>query len=129
HAPVDGLHPSAYPGLWLLRFSGPSGPNCGLAPPSITIATQGAKRVELGEDVYEYDASHFLMSSYDLPVQGRVTCASAHEPYLAAVLDIDARRLGEIVGAIAMAPAEPLPARGLTVGRTTAELLDPLLRL
>jgi len=68
HAPADGAHPSPYPGLSFVRFSGPSESNCGFYRPSLTIAAQGAKRVELGEAVYEYDERHFLLSSFDLPV-------------------------------------------------------------
>ena len=130
HVAEDGLHPSAYPGLSLLRFSGPSALACGVAPPSITVATQGAKRVELADEVYEYDATHFFMSSYDMPVQGRITCASPHEPYLAVVVIIDAQRVSDLIQATPMPAAlETAPVRGVTIGHTTADLLEPLLRL
>ncbi|RZS78937.1 AraC family transcriptional regulator [Pigmentiphaga kullae] len=130
HAPADGTHPSAYPGLSFVRFSGPSASNCGFYRPSLTIAAQGAKRVELGEAVYEYDERHFLLSSFDLPVQARITCASRVEPYLCVALDIDPQRLGELVGEHGLPPAPEAPGmRGLAVGTTPVALIEPMLRL
>ncbi|OVZ58072.1 AraC family transcriptional regulator [Pigmentiphaga sp. NML080357] len=130
HAPVDGQHPCAYPGLSFVRFSGPSDSSCGIYRPSLAVAAQGAKRVELGEDVYEYDQRHFLLSSFDLPVQARITCASPAEPYLCVALDIDPQRLGELIGEHALPPApEPPSMRGLAVGTTSLDLIEPMLRL
>ncbi|MDX3907188.1 MAG: AraC family transcriptional regulator [Pigmentiphaga sp.] len=130
HAPADGAHSCAYPGLSFVRFSGPSESNCGVYRPSLTIAAQGAKRVELGEEVYEYNERHFLLSSYDLPVQARITCASPTEPYLCVALDLDPQRLGELMGDHDLPPApEPPSMRGLAVGTTTIDLIEPMLRL
>lgn len=40
----------------------------GVYKPSLCIVAQGAKRVLLGADVYDYDASRRLLFSVELPV-------------------------------------------------------------
>ena len=127
---ADGPQQTAYPGLTLIRFSGPSNLDCGQYRPSLTIAVQGAKRVHLGDDVYEYDEASYLLSAFELPVQARITLATPQVPYLCVSLDLDARRIGDLIGEVDLpAAAEAAPARGLAVGRITADLLEPALRL
>lgn len=129
-APAEGPQPTAYPGLVLARFSAPTELDCGHYRPSLTIAAQGAKQVHLGDDVYEYDASHYLLSAFELPVQARITLATPRAPYLCLSLDLDPHRIGELVSELDLpADADPGPARGLAVGQITAELLEPALRL
>src|SRR3546814_3417425 len=71
HAQADGLHHSAIDGLSFFRSSQPSELSFGVYRPSLALLVQGAKRVEVGEDVYEYNASHYLLTSIDLPEIGR----------------------------------------------------------
>lgn len=126
----DGPQQTAYPGLALVRFSGPSALGCGEYRPSLTIAVQGAKRVHLGDEVYEYNQDCYLLTAFDLPVQARITLATPEVPYLCVALDLDARRIGELMGEGDLpAASEASPSRGLAVGRMTADLLDPVLRL
>ncbi len=65
--------------------------------PSLCIIAQGAKSVIVGDEVYEYDASRMIVFSVALPVASQVTRASHSEPYLALKLDLDARRIAELV--------------------------------
>src|SRR3546814_17113519 len=71
HAQADGLCPTAIEGLSFFRSSQPSELTFGVYRPSLALLVQGAKRVEVGEDVYEYSASHYLLTSIDLPVADR----------------------------------------------------------
>jgi hypothetical protein len=43
---------------------------------------QGSKRVMLADEIYRYDAAHFLLVSVGLPVTSQVTEASPEFPYL-----------------------------------------------
>jgi AraC-like DNA-binding protein len=61
------------------------------------MVAQGAKRVLLGQDVFEYDASRMLVSSVDVPVAAQVIQASPSEPFLGLKLDLDARRIADLV--------------------------------
>jgi hypothetical protein len=53
--------------------------------PSVTVIALGRKRVELGTNIFIYDASRFLLTSVDLPVVSRVIEASEKVPCLAFV--------------------------------------------
>src|SRR5579863_6269138 len=60
------------PGLTLYRRTAPTSPCSMTYEPSVTVIAQGLKRVELGQNIFIYDASRFLLTSVDLPVVSRV---------------------------------------------------------
>jgi len=59
------------PGLTLYRRTAPTAPCSMNYEPSVTVIPQGRKRVELGRNVFFYDASRFLLTSVDLSVVSR----------------------------------------------------------
>ncbi|HTZ72413.1 MAG TPA: AraC family transcriptional regulator [Candidatus Aquilonibacter sp.] len=98
YAPHDGSFKLRIPGLYAIRFSRINR-ECvhALRLPSLCIAAQGAKSVIVGQQVYEYDASRMIVFSVALPVAAQITQASASEPYLALKLDLDPRKIAELV--------------------------------
>ncbi len=98
YAPHDGAFEMRVPGLLVARFSRING-ECvhTLRLPSLCIIAQGAKSVIVGEEVYEYDASRMIVFSVALPVAAQVTQASRTEPYLSLKLDLDPRKIAELV--------------------------------
>ncbi|MDR5667793.1 AraC family transcriptional regulator, partial [Burkholderia cenocepacia] len=81
-APADGSHSTAVPGLMLHRHTRPGDLGCAVSRAALVIAAQGAKRVIVAGQAYEYDTHKCLITSIDLPILSRVTRASADEPYL-----------------------------------------------
>jgi AraC-like DNA-binding protein len=63
----------------------------------LCIVAQGAKTVIVGQEVYEYDASRMIVFSVALPVASQITQASHPEPYLALRLDLDPRKIADLV--------------------------------
>jgi hypothetical protein len=61
----------------------------GVQQPALYIVAQGAKRVMVGREVYEYDPSRMIVFSVDLPVAAQVTRDSHAEPFLCFRLDLD----------------------------------------
>src|SRR5579863_9941309 len=49
------------PGLTLYRRTAPTAPCSMTYEPSVTVIAQGRKRVELGRNIFIYDASRFLV--------------------------------------------------------------------
>ncbi len=98
YAPHDGSFELRIPGVHASRFSR-TNKECvhALRVPSLCIIAQGAKTVIVGDEVYEYDAARMIVFSVALPVASQVTRASHSEPYLALKLDLDARRIAELV--------------------------------
>src|SRR5437667_11142793 len=73
----------AAPGLFLYRFSSPTGPRYGVTEPSFCVIAQGTKEVLLGKDWYRYDATHYLPDSAELPVAVHTDAAPKEQPNLA----------------------------------------------
>jgi AraC-like DNA-binding protein len=98
HAPHDGSFEMRVPGLYASRASRTNA-ECvhAFRLPSLCIIAQGAKTVIVGDEVYEYDASRMIVFSVALPVAAQVTQASHAKPYLSFKLDIDPRKIAELV--------------------------------
>jgi len=126
----DGMHPTAIDDLFLIRCSAPSELVHGLHKPALCIIVQGSKEVRLGDELYTYDALHYLVVSVTVPVAGRVLEASSGEPYLCIRLDIDPAMVATLVAESAplSQPVEGA-ARGVYLDRIDAPLLDATLRL
>ena len=129
-AESDGGHQTAFPALTLFRRSTPGAQFHGVYEPAVSLIAQGAKRVIVGDDTFDYDHAHCLVTSVDVPVISQVMRASPDEPYLGVVLDIDPRRIREIMAEPGLPPPRPVPlGRGMAVGPLSVAILDAVLRL
>jgi len=121
---------TAIPGLILARRIEPSEPISILYEPRICVIAQGAKRVQLGDDAYIYDAQHFLLTSVDLPTMVQVIKASPEKPYLGLVLNIDQREISQLMVDSHLPPPRPQQStRGMAIGEVTLPLLAAFQRL
>ena len=97
YAPYDGHFNLRMPGLEVIRASRTSGDLVhGLANPAMCIVAQGAKKVFLGSEVFDYDASQMLVYSVDLPISGQITKASPAEPFLCLKVELDPERIANL---------------------------------
>ena len=121
---------TAVPGLILARRVQPSEPISILYEPRICVIAQGAKRVQLGDDAYVYDAHHFLLTSVDLPTFVQVIKASPEKPYLGLVLHINQREISQLMVDSNLPPPRPQQSsRGMATGEVTLPLLAAFQRL
>ncbi len=127
---VEGTVKTAIAGLSLHRIMRPADPKPTIQSPALALIAQGSKRVFVGDDQYEYDPLHYMVTSVDLPAIGKVTVASATQPYLGLRLDLDVDAIAELIQDESLPPAAPADAsRGLYVNRLSAAMLDAVLRL
>ena len=98
YAPHDGSFEMRVPGLMVSRFSRIN-KECvhALRISSLCIVAQGGKTVVVGDEVYEYDSSQMIVFSVALPVAAQVTQASPAHPYLSLRLELDPRKIAELV--------------------------------
>jgi AraC-like DNA-binding protein len=102
----------------------------GMYEPSICAIVQGAKRVVLGDDVYVYDAHHFLITSVDLPTVWQVIEASREKPCLGLVLKLDQREISQLMADSNLPPPRTQESsRGMALGEVTLPLLAAFQRL
>ncbi len=86
--PREGYNLTALADVRFLRSNRPLMRTPVLYEPGIVIVVQGRKRGFLGNDVYLYDAQHYLMVSVPVPFTME-TDASASEPMLAIYMRLD----------------------------------------
>jgi AraC-like DNA-binding protein len=109
------------------------------APPSpamsgtvLALIAQGAKRIALGDRVYEYRAGQYLIASVDLPITGHFTEAGPERPAVGFGLTLHPATVAELL--LQAAPGDLPPAgggapSGMAVSDAPAELLDAVIRL
>src|SRR5215471_6062579 len=118
------------PGLSLHRRTSPTVPCCMTYEPSVAVVAQGRKRVELGRNLFTYDASRFLLTSIDLPVVSRVIEASEAVPCLAMSLKLEMPAVRELLNREEIQVSEaPSGTPGMAIGKTTVEFLSACCRL
>ena len=130
HAPNAGAHATAILGLTLYRRTAPSPCYSAMYEPSLNVFVQGRKRIALAGTTYLCDESTFLLSSVDVPVVSQIVAASEDVPLLSLLLKLDMAVVREILSQEEfLAPDGSSPARGITIGKTTVDLLKPFCRL
>jgi len=98
--------------------------------PSLNVFVQGRKRITLAGTTYLCDESTFLLSSIDVPVVSQIVAASQDVPLLSLLLKLDMAVVREILSHKEFhAPDGSSPARGIAIGKTTVDLLQPFCRL
>ncbi|GGC65405.1 AraC family transcriptional regulator [Undibacterium terreum] len=95
-APLEGYNLSPLADVRFLRSNRPLGRTPVLYDPGIVIVCQGRKRGYLGDDVYLYDAQHYLAVSVPVPFSME-TDASAQAPMLAIYLRLDFKLAADLM--------------------------------
>lgn len=131
YAPHDGRFPLPIHGLYAIRASRPYTELVHtMWQPGLCLVAQGAKRVILGQQVYEYDESRTLVSAVDVPVAAQVTRASRTEPYLCLRLDFDPQRITDLVWKVYPHGVPRVDeVRALYVEQNTAQIVNAATRL
>ncbi|HSI50135.1 MAG TPA: AraC family transcriptional regulator [Ideonella sp.] len=130
----DGTHATAVPGLKLIRASAPAARLPVVYEPGLVLALQGAKQVQLGEEVLTYGPSHCLLVAMPLMPRSHVIQATPEQPYICLRFNCDTQALADLLleldagPPVTAVPAEPA-AMGLNLAPVTAPLLDAALRL
>jgi hypothetical protein len=131
HAPYDGSFDLRLPGVHVTRTSRVHKELVhGVLRSSLCLVAQGAKRVMLGQDIYEYDTSRMLVYSVDVPVAVQVTLASLDEPFLGFRLDLEPSRIADLASKVY---PHGLPHQGegraICVDQADAQVLNAVVRL
>jgi AraC-like DNA-binding protein len=130
HGGGEGVFATAIDGLVLMRKTDSLLPSHGIYRPCLCVVVQGAKQVTLGDKSLHYDELQCLIISIDLPAIGRVTRASAAEPYLAIALEFDVQVMREVMEELD-SPPQPTDGVGaaIFVDTMVPPLTDCMLRL
>lgn len=131
HAPYDGSFELRLPGVHVTQTSKVHKELVhGVLRSSLCLVAQGAKRVMLGQEIYEYDASRMLVYSVDVPVAAQVTQATLDEPFLGIRLDLDPSRIADLTSKV-FPHGLPHHREGgaICVDQADAHVMDAVVRL
>lgn len=128
-APNEGYTQSALDSVRLMRSDRPLGRTPVLYEPSIVIVCQGRKLGFLGNEVYVYDARHYLVLSVPLPFSTE-TQASPEEPMLAVSIRLDLIELSDLITQIGAAGQHSeAPPAGIVSTPLDGDLAGATIRL
>ena len=124
-------HDTQVAGLTLFRAT-ERGPQVNtMYRPTLCVVAQGKKQVVLGERLFEYDASNYMIVTVDVPVSGCIVEADEERPYLALSVDLDPLCVADLLLLTDPSAAAARDHRGaaLAVSPLGDDLLDPVARL
>jgi AraC-like DNA-binding protein len=130
HARPDGT--TAIDGVLISKVDRSTPPTPSMTGTVLALIAQGAKRMALGDRVYEYRAGQYLVASVDMPVTGQFTRASPEEPALGFGLLLHPVTIAELL--LQAAPGDLPPVAGgtpsgMAVSDAPDELVDAVVRL
>jgi AraC-like DNA-binding protein len=128
---------TAIEGVLLTAADRPGEPRASTSGTVMALIVQGAKRLAIGDRVYDYGPGQYLVASVDLPVTGHYTRASADAPALGFGLILRPSAIASVVldAAAASTPGTLRRARatsappGIGVADASPELLDAVVRM
>ncbi|WP_328792406.1 MULTISPECIES: AraC family transcriptional regulator [unclassified Streptomyces] len=124
---------TAVDGVLISKVDRPDPPAPSMSGTVLAVIAQGAKRIALGERVYEYGAGQYLVASVDLPVTGQFTQAAPDRPALGFGLVLDPSAVAELLlqagpGDTPRTASGAAPS-GMAVSDAPPALLDAVVRL
>ena len=72
-------------------------PEYGVSYPALCLVAQGGKEVMLGDDLYRYNANHYLITAAALPIESRIIEASEEQPCLGVVIKLEPAVVGSVI--------------------------------
>ena len=128
---------TAIDGVLLSAADRPGEPRASTSGTVMAVIAQGAKRLSIGDRVYNYGPGQYLVASVDLPITGHYTRASTDEPALGFGLILRPSAISSLILAANPAPPSTTPRRaraapappGIGVAEASPELLDAIVRM
>lgn len=97
--------------------------------PSLCFVVQGAKRIELEDEAFDYGAGSALAVSVELPGFGSVTTASRAQPFLGMTIEFDIAIIREVLEQMPTPPKPSGERLGVFVERLSRPAQDCIERL
>ena len=118
HANAVGLAQTPMRGLTTICTSKPGGLDYAISRPLVCLVLQGSKQVTMGAHIVTLCAGDTLLITADVPTVSQIIQASADQPYLSLVLDLDHAVIADLVlqmdqqghgngSAVQVTPTEP----------------------
>jgi AraC-like DNA-binding protein len=123
---------TAIDGVLISRVDRPNPPEPSMSGTVLAVIAQGAKRLALGDRVYEYGSGQYLVASVDLPVTGQFLQATPEQPALGFGLVLEPSAIAELLlqaGPGDIPRAGSSAQSGIAVSDAPPAMLDAVVRL
>ena len=123
---------TAVDGVLASKVERQSAPYPSMTGTVLALVAQGAKRLALGDRVYDYRAGQYLVASVDLPVTGHFVDVSPEHPALGFGLVLRSSVVAELLlraGPTDLPPAPGGAPSGIAVSDAPDELVDAAVRM
>lgn len=121
---------TAIDGVLVSKVDRSEAPSASMSGTVMALIAQGAKRLAVGDRVFEYRAGQYLVASVDLPVTGHFVDVGPDRPALGFGLELRPSTVAELlVRAPVLPPAPGGAPPGIAVSDAPAELVDAVVRL
>ncbi|WP_019052032.1 AraC family transcriptional regulator [Sphingobium xenophagum] len=127
HADREGMAPTPIQGVFAVRATATGDLKHDISRPLLCLVVQGAKRVTMGTQSFDFSAGDSLLITADVPTVSQITRASIAAPYYSLVLELDPAIIADLAGQMKAVNCSDLaPVR---VDQTDVEVADAALRL
>jgi len=121
---------TALPWLTFYTRTKTTSSQCYVYEPSLAVILQGRKQVTVGDELFVYDESRFLLTSVDMPVASSIIEASDAQPYMSMRIKLDLAKIRQLILDYDIQAPKVAPlTRGIATGPVTVELLSAFSRL
>lgn len=125
HAPVDGTYETPVEGMRVFRVSAPVARVPGVYDPSVCVVVAGSKHAYHDGRTLTYRPGHYLCTTMPTPVEAEVPHATAEDPVLGVLIDLDTRAMTELLIQYRAAKPPALKTTQARVGLTVASWDEP----
>ena len=115
-------------GVVVSRAERAGAPELSMTAPAFVFMAQGAKRMAVGEQLFEYRAGQCLVTTIDVPVTGHFAGIDRDTPALGFAMALRPALIAELLLQSPVQPRRSGPA-GIAVGEASAELIDAIGRM
>jgi AraC-like DNA-binding protein len=126
-ATPDGVARTPIPNLTIIRATAPSGLDYAISRPTACLVLQGTKQVTVGTQTFSFKEGSSLLITADVPTVSQISSASAAEPYLSLILDLDLATISELT--VEMKATSVAEGPAVHHEPTDEEVTDAALRL
>jgi AraC-like DNA-binding protein len=126
---ATGAGPVCVEGITLLSTEHPTEPLGSINEPVFALVAQGAKRVVVGEHVFDFRAGQYLTVTVDLPVTSQITEATRAEPYLVFGMPLEPALITALLMEAGPVVASPRSGPAIAVSHAADDLIDAVVRL
>ncbi|MBB5079183.1 AraC family transcriptional regulator [Nonomuraea endophytica] len=119
---------TAIDGVLISKVDRPDPPEPSMTGTTLAVIAQGAKRLALGDRVYEYRAGQYLVASVDLPVTGQFLQDAPDQPALGFGLTLEPAAVAELLLQAGPGDSARVPS-GIVVSDAPPALLEAVVRL